>query len=76
MREALKVFAEASAGSITELPFRWQSDDAWKLALGADADQGDDRVERFDTPQYQSETDAQQADPACPQLHLARRLTV
>ena len=73
MRAALKVFAEASRGSITRLPFDWANSDDWKAAVmagpgkGAEgAESGDDRIERFDTPQYQSAADEELADASCP----------
>ena len=72
MRAALGVFEEAPRGSITRLPFEWHANDNWKAEVmagtthgGSDV-QGDDRVERFDTPQYQSAEDAQIADASCP----------
>ena len=81
MRSALNVFSEAPRGSITRLPFQWQAEeqanDKWKEAVMAGAAPStteatggeelvDDRVERFDTPQYQSAEDEQIADAACP----------
>jgi len=68
MRAALKVFNEAPRGSITRLPFNWQADDGWKTAVmaGTASSASDDRVERFDTPQYQSVDDEQMADASCP----------
>ncbi len=76
MRAALKVFTDAQRGSITRLPFQWedseQANDEWKAAVMAgDAsdegeESGDDRVERFATPQYQSPDDEQMADASCP----------
>ena len=64
MQAALRVFEEAGRGSITRLPFQWAVNDDWKAALLAEL--GDDRVERFDTPQYQTPDDAAQADANCP----------
>ncbi len=52
-------------GSVTMLPFRWSEDEAWK----ATAQRGpDDRLPRYDTPQYQHEADRRRAeatDPTC-----------
>ena len=68
MRAALSVFAQAAPGSITPLPFEWAADDDWKAEVMAvqEGPDGDDRVERFDTPQYQTPEDADLADRACP----------
>ena len=78
MSAALKVFADASCGSITRLPFQWSDNDDWKAELMGESsatdraentvpDAGvDDRVERFDTPQYQTAADEAAADPQCP----------
>ena len=64
MRAALQVFEQASPGSITRLPFDWDTTDEWKTELLAAT--GDDRTERHDTPQYQLPEDAARADPECP----------
>ena len=64
LRAALAVFESAGPGSITRLPFRWASTDQWKAELLAEV--GDDRVARHDTPQYQSQADAEAADASCP----------
>ena len=41
-------------GSIITLPFRWSDDEAWKDT----AQRGpDDRLPRYDTPQYQTDED-------------------
>lgn len=68
LRAALKVFADAPRGSITRLPFDWAADDQWKDAVmsGSASDTKDDRVERFDSPQYQSAEDERLADASCP----------
>ncbi len=59
-------------GAIVRLPFEWADDDAWKDSVmrpkasgGAHAD---DRVERWSTPQYQTDEDRQRvaAAPDCP----------
>jgi hypothetical protein len=62
---ALEAFETiAAAGEILRLPFAWAENDDWKDAVmrpqpGPDDESAaaDDRVERFDTPQYQEEAD-------------------
>ena len=69
MRAALNVFATAQPPStMVDLPFTWADDDSWKdsvmrpMATGGDGDEMvDDRRQRFDTPQYQSDSDAEAA---------------
>ena len=62
MIEALDAFETIrQPGGIITLPHRW-SDDGWKDRAmrpkpRADGGAADDRVGRFDTPQYQSEDD-------------------
>jgi hypothetical protein len=60
-------------GGIAMLPFSWSDDDAWKdTVMRARADDGstratfvrDERTERHDTPQYQSERDRELAERA------------
>jgi hypothetical protein len=62
--QALEGFTSlTSPGSIKMLPFRWSEGDDWKTTAMND---GDTRVERYDTPQYQSEEDrilAEQNNP-------------
>jgi len=69
MRAALAAFETATEpGTIVDLPFPWADDDDWKDRVmrprppGASSPPAgravDDRVERFPTPQYQSEADA------------------
>lgn len=60
-------------GTIVPLPYRFSDDETWKdTAMRPRKDSGgrkvtaDDRVERFDTPQYQYDADRDDADPACP----------
>jgi len=65
MRAALGVFAASGRGEIAELPFEWSADHSWKAAVMGGSDAGDDRVERFSEPQYQSAADAAMADPEC-----------
>jgi len=65
MRTALGVFATSGRGEITALPFEWSTDHSWKSEVMAGGEAGDDRVERFSEPQYQSAADAAIADPEC-----------
>ena len=58
-------------GQITELPFEWAEDDSWKDSVmrpredgEGQGGHGDDRVERYDTPQYQLERDREMAEEA------------
>ncbi len=70
LRDALRVFAEADTpGQIDTLGYTWADDDAWKDRVmrpdpDAGSDHDDDRVERFDTPQYQCDLDEQLAAAA------------
>jgi len=54
-------------GSVRTLPYRWSDDDGWKGKAFAE---GDDRLPRLDTPQYQDEEDRRRAEaggsPSCP----------
>jgi hypothetical protein len=62
MREALEAFASLTTpGSIKMLPLVWSDDEAWKLEAFSGPD---DRTERLDTPQYQSEEDRRLAENA------------
>ncbi len=62
-------------GGIRTLKYQWAKDDAWKDSVmrpqkshdkAESSTAVDDRVERFDTPQYQTVDDEHAADPACP----------
>lgn len=60
-------------GTIVPLRYRWSEDETWKETAMRPRRDGsgrkvasDDRVERFDTPQYQYDADREDADPACP----------
>lgn len=70
LRDALEIFERLdTAGQIERLPYTWADDDAWKdRAMRPDPERGgdhdDDRVERYDTPQYQCDLDRQLADAA------------
>lgn len=70
VRAALDTFGVSEPGTIKRLPFEWADNDDWKAAVMAGdstgESDGDDRVQRFDTPQYQSVEDAKAADPTCP----------
>jgi len=66
--EALSSFETLTApGTIKELPFCWSEDEEWKAKAFAE---GDDRIPRHDTPQYQDEEDRRRAEregsPSCP----------
>ena len=60
LREALAAFTSLTTpGSIKMLPFQWDADEAWKEM----AQRGpDDRLPRYDTPQYQTEEDRRRAE--------------
>ena len=79
MRDTLAAFEKiAEPGTIIDLNYQWQEDDAWKDSVmrpqpervedtnGQDPGHNDTRTERYDTPQYQTEEDAAIADPDCP----------
>ena len=73
LRDTLNAFAGIDTpGTIIDLNYEWQPDDSWKdRVMRPDPDKyggghDDDRVARFDTPQYQTEADAAAADAACP----------
>ena len=58
--EALDAFTSLTTpGSIKTLPFRWSDDGGWKKHVLAAAD---DRVPRYDTPQYQCDEDRRRAE--------------
>ena len=46
-------------GSIMTLPFRWSEEDEWKRTAMME---GDTRVTRYDTPQYQTDEDRVRAE--------------
>lgn len=65
---ALDAFASTTSGTITDLPHRWSETDDWKddvmaveTASDGAASSNDSRVERYDTPQYQTAEDAKLA---------------
>jgi D-proline reductase (dithiol) PrdB len=51
-------------GSILVLPFRWSEDEDWKRTAMMD---GDTRLPRYDTPQYQNEDDRRRAEENNPE---------
>ncbi len=76
MADTLAAFEALSApGSMAHLHYRWADTDEWKnrvfapMAAGSEGDNQaesgaiyeDDRVQRYDTPQYQTDLDATQA---------------
>jgi hypothetical protein len=68
LADALSSFdAMTVPGSVRMLPYRWSDDEGWKEKAFAE---GDDRLPRHDTPQYQDEEDRRRAEaggsPACP----------
>ncbi len=80
LRAALKLLEqnELIPGHIEHLPNEWSSDHTWKDRVmrprhvkgtteqTKTESHADDRVERFDTPQYQSAEDAASVDADCP----------
>lgn len=64
--QALAAFTSLTTpGSVKMLPFRWSEDEAWKETAQRGSE---DRLTRYDTPQYQTEEDrlrAEANDPAC-----------
>jgi hypothetical protein len=66
LRQALQGFTTLDTpGTVLMLPFQWSDDDTWKET----AQRGpDDRLPRYETPQYQNDVDrrrAEAADPSC-----------
>ncbi len=60
MLETLEGFTSMTKpGSIKMLPFKWSEDDKWGLTAMKG---GDDRLPRYDTPQYQTEEDRRRAE--------------
>ena len=70
LRDAFRHFASIDTpGEIVTLPYEWDDDDAWKdrvmrPSTESGDDHEDDRVERYDTPQYQTERDRELAEAA------------
>lgn len=70
---ALEAFTALDVpGSISMLPFRWSEEDEWKRTAMME---GDARVLRYDTPQYQSEEDRRRAEESnsetCPVCEIS-----
>ncbi|HEX9191033.1 MAG TPA: hypothetical protein VF847_02980 [Candidatus Deferrimicrobiaceae bacterium] len=66
--DALSSFeAMTVPGSVRTLPYRWSENEGWKEKAFAE---GDDRLPRDETPQYQDEEDRRRAEaggsPSCP----------
>lgn len=61
LRAALEAFTTLTTpGTVQMLPFRWSDDTTWQQT----AQRGpDDRLPRYDTPQYQNAADRQRAEP-------------
>jgi len=58
--QALEGFTSlATPGSVKILPFHWSEDDPWKRTAMMD---GDSRVPRSDSPQYQNDEDRRRAE--------------
>ncbi len=69
VRRALDLLRDAETpGEVVELDYRWAADDAWKESVmrPGPSSNGDNRLERFASPQYQCAADAAAADPNCP----------
>ncbi len=81
MRDTLTAFESIDeAGALVKLDYAWREDDTWKdyvmrpkpaseaenARQSSESEHEDDRIERFDTPQYQTEEDAEAAEAACP----------
>lgn len=65
LTQALAGFSSLTIpGSIQTLPFQWSADDGWKSTAMLD---GDTRVPRFDTPQYQNQEDRRRAEEQGPE---------
>ena len=61
LMDALEAFDSLTApGSVKMLSFQWSEDSSWKET--AMAGSGDNRLPRYDTPQYQNEEDRLRAD--------------
>ena len=68
LADALSSFTSMTApGSVKTLPYLWSGDEGWKAKAFAE---GDERLPRHDTPQYQNDEDRRRAErggsPACP----------
>ena len=72
MQKTLSALIEIKTpGEIVDLGQRWAVNDDWKNSVmrpstNVGENKADNRVERFDTPQYQTPEDADLADVNCP----------
>ncbi len=80
LRTALAAFEQIDApGEIIEMPFEWRADHSWKDRVMRPREaqapsnkkedsegHADDRVARHDSPQYQSQADADAVTGSCP----------
>lgn len=72
MKKALAAIQEISKpGEIIDLGLAWSQTDDWKDTVmrpysKKNKSKSDDRIKRYDTPQYQIKADAELADPYCP----------
>ncbi len=74
MTDVLRAFEQFDTpGTIEHLPYQWGPDDAWKDSAMRPRSEAspsdavafeDERIERFDTPQYQCERDRELANAA------------
>ncbi len=65
MNAALDAIEVLAPGEIMTLPFEWDSDDAWKDTVMRPRTGGrhsDQRIERTDSPQYQTDQDRELAE--------------
>lgn len=71
LRHALQALTTLTVpGTVLVLPFQWSEADEWKEA----AQRGpDDRLPRYDTPQYQNEDDRRRAEAASDEAQACRR---
>lgn len=64
LMEALEAFTSlTSSGSVKKLSFKWDENETWKKN---EKTKDDDRMERFDTPQYQYEEDRELVEGSTP----------
>lgn len=67
--QALDAFTTLTEpGLVKHLPFRWSEQDEWKATAMMD---GDARIPRHDTPQYQTEEDRMHAEAHAAQTCVA-----
>lgn len=68
VRAALRLLHDAATETLIDLPLHWDDTDSWKDAVFAVREESDgtlqttdNRVERWDNPQYERDTDADAA---------------